>query len=108
MTQTMNKINCKSLIVVGGRQRKNALDLDEWHTYETAIIAVVDTTTGKAEIVVEYQSPPEVCTANQPAIVFKAGDRRKDHHIQIKPAADEDHDGDLQHHAFAAFTRTWQ
>jgi hypothetical protein len=78
MTQTINEINRKSLIVVGGRQRKNALDLNEWRAYETAIIAVVDTTTGKAEIVVEYQSPPEVCTENHPAIVFKAGDRRKD------------------------------
>ncbi|MDB4756629.1 hypothetical protein OAG56_04585 [Mariniblastus sp.] len=62
------------LIVVGGRQRSKALDLDEWHAYDTAVIAEVDCQSKKGSVVVEYRSPAEVCAEELPAIVFKAGD----------------------------------
>ena len=66
------------LIVVGGRQRKKALDLDEWQAYEKGIILVVDTQNGNAEVVEEYSSPKEVCADESPSIVFKAGELAED------------------------------
>lgn len=66
------------MIVVGGRQRAGAIDLDEWHAYEAALIVIVDPESNRMEVMVEYVSPPEVCAADQPSIVFKAGQRRGD------------------------------
>lgn len=62
------------LLVSGGRQRKKALDLDEWHAYEAAILVEVDLDTGSCRTVVEYVSPSECCPDEAPSIVFKAGD----------------------------------
>ena len=59
---------------MGGRQRRNAIDVDEWHAYEKAIIAEIDLKDDSAKVVVEYETPKELCSDNQPAIVFKAGD----------------------------------
>lgn len=66
------------LLVVGGRQRGNALDVDEWHAYEKAIIAEIDLKNESAKVVVEYETPSELCCDDQPAIVFKAGDLSDD------------------------------
>lgn len=62
------------MMVVGGRQRKGALDLDEWHAYENAVLLCLDPVTGELETKKEYTSPAEVCADTQPSIVFKAGD----------------------------------
>lgn len=69
MTQTEGR-----LIVVGGRQRAGALDLDEWHAYEKAIVAIIDLPDGQPEVVVEYETPEEYRVAETPSIVFKAGE----------------------------------
>ena len=62
------------MIIVGGRQRKGAIDKDEWHAYESAVILCLDPATGELQSKIEYSSPAEVCPDSQPAIVFKAGD----------------------------------
>lgn len=66
------------LLVVGGRQRRQALDLDEWQAYESGIVLEIDPDRGDAQVVIEYQSPPEVCAEENPSIVFKAGTLRED------------------------------
>lgn len=67
-----------SLLVVGGRQRKNALSLDEWQAYECGLIIQLDCDSGEGKTVVEYVSPPTVCPAELPSIVFKAGDLHRE------------------------------
>ncbi len=66
------------LLVVGGRQRRNAIGVDEWHAYEKAIIAEIDLRDDSLKVVVEYETPNELCCDHQPAIVFKAGDLSDD------------------------------
>ena len=66
------------LLVVGGRQRKRALDLDEWHAYDRGVIVAIDPETGSSRTVVEYQTPAEFCADRDPSIVFKAGDLRQE------------------------------
>ncbi len=71
------------IIVVGGRQRRKALDLDEWHAYEFGVIASVDRETLEVEVVVEYQTPPDFCADEKPSIVFKAGDYCANRHAIV-------------------------
>ncbi|HEX9728984.1 MAG TPA: hypothetical protein VGA37_10810 [Gemmatimonadales bacterium] len=63
------------LYVVGGRQRRGT-DVErvrEWHHYGCAVILRLDLRSGSGAVEVEYQSPPEVCPADRPSFVFKAG-----------------------------------
>ncbi|HEY2932974.1 MAG TPA: hypothetical protein VGK99_14615 [Acidobacteriota bacterium] len=62
------------LYVTGGRQRKRLLKPDdEWTLYEKAVVLRVDPETTKAEIAVQYQTPPEACADENPSILFKSG-----------------------------------
>lgn len=66
-------MTAERLLVVGGRQRNKALELNEWQAYEKGVILEVEPEREKVEVVVEYDSPPEVCPRELPSIVFKAG-----------------------------------
>lgn len=59
--------------LVGGRQRRRASWMEEWHHYEKALVAELDTETGGLELRLEYETPAEACAADpQPGILFKA------------------------------------
>ncbi len=60
-------------LVMGGKQRMSAVWKQKWFAYERALLLRLDTTTGKVETLIEYESPDE-CTAGKDAsICFKAG-----------------------------------
>ena len=61
------------LLVVGGRQRQRALDLEEWQAYDQVRSLLVNTDSGDVDLLWTYCSPPETCAAERPAMVFKAG-----------------------------------
>ena len=61
------------LLIVGGRQRRNALDLEEWQAYDQARVVQLDSATGEVRERLTYVTPPEHCAPESPAIVFKAG-----------------------------------
>ncbi|MBA2382241.1 MAG: hypothetical protein H0V73_09045 [Chloroflexi bacterium] len=64
------------LYVAGGRQRELrslAAGLQDWYEYDQAVLLSVDRVTGAASRIIEYVSPPEVCPAEDPAILFKSG-----------------------------------
>lgn len=62
------------LLVVGGRQRPDALSRPEWERHERGLILEVEPATGRVVERVDYVSPPAVIPAEQPfAILFKAG-----------------------------------
>jgi len=65
-----------SLYVVGGRQRSLRpvrAHFGDWYEYESAVVLQVDTATGVARQVVEYQTPAAECPPEDPAILFKSG-----------------------------------
>ncbi|HXG66235.1 MAG TPA: hypothetical protein VNO70_14125 [Blastocatellia bacterium] len=62
----------EGLYVTGGRQR-NFIKTDEWHQYGKGVIVRVNTMTGSSECCVEYETPSEACSEEQPSITFKAG-----------------------------------
>ncbi|HKV07345.1 MAG TPA: hypothetical protein VJ725_04340 [Thermoanaerobaculia bacterium] len=58
------------LWIVGGQQRVSFYQLKEWHAFKKALVVrVVD---GRAEPVLEYESPPEHCPDDTPSHTFKA------------------------------------
>src|SRR5438445_13740336 len=62
------------LYVLGARQRKLLLkNEDEPHLYESALVARVDTETGRLELCLEYQSPPEARANEDSSNIFKCG-----------------------------------
>jgi prepilin-type processing-associated H-X9-DG protein len=64
------------LYVAGGQQRTLrglTADMDSWYEYQKGIILELDTATGVVETKVGYISPPDVCPAESPAILFKSG-----------------------------------
>lgn len=68
-----------SFYAVGGRQRRNAFEVQEWHQYGEAAVFAVHPGSGpggcepRIEVVARYVSPPEVCAAAEsPSITFKA------------------------------------
>lgn len=73
----------RRLLIVGGRQRKKALDLDEWQAYEKAVILKIDLDSFSIDTVLEHETPPALCAEQNPAIVFKAGDLDEKNHRLI-------------------------
>ncbi|PID79127.1 hypothetical protein CSB20_11565 [bacterium DOLZORAL124_64_63] len=60
--------------VTGGRQRNDALNVEEWFSYGAASIYAFDDESGEVTHCLDYQSPPEVRPAEDQAnVVFKAG-----------------------------------
>ena len=64
------------LYAVGGRQKREALDLEEWHRYEAAIVATVDSERGHAAVALEFQSAPEIRPDDGGSVLFKAATRQ--------------------------------
>jgi hypothetical protein len=58
--------------VVGGQQKSDAKEKEEFHGYQKGVILEVDTEEKSARTCLEYVSPPEVCPATDPSILFKA------------------------------------
>jgi hypothetical protein len=68
------------LYVVGGALRSSLFkQLAEWNSCKKALIVQVDPQTRISEVLVEYDSPADVCPADSPSILFKsatvAGDK---------------------------------
>jgi hypothetical protein len=63
------------LLCVGGRQKRNAVSLDESQHFEAAVLAEVDTARDSVRLVHEYVSPREAAPDASPSFVFKAATR---------------------------------
>jgi len=62
------------IYITGGRQKPSSLlTRDEWNAYEKAVVIELDTDSGDARCVLEYQSAPELCPKKGASHVFKAG-----------------------------------
>jgi hypothetical protein len=63
-----------TLLVLGGRQRKRALKVDEeWTLYEKAVILEVDTRCAEACMLAEYETPANARANSNSSVLFKAG-----------------------------------
>src|SRR5256885_7880371 len=61
------------LYLTGAEQRNSAvLPLKEWHSTKKAILLRLDPDTEKVTEKLEYVTPAEACTDNEPGIAFKA------------------------------------
>jgi hypothetical protein len=60
------------LLVVGGRQKRDAIALDEWERFERAVIAEIDVSGRRARCIHEYVSPIGVTPKAAASILFKA------------------------------------
>ena len=63
------------LYVVGGKQRPNAAELDEWHRYQRAVVAELDCESGRVRVAHEYESSPDALPRDGGAVLFKAATR---------------------------------
>lgn len=61
----------RNLYIVGGQQKERILD--EWHQYKKGVIVRLDITSNQVVSSLEYISPQEACSDNDPSILFKAG-----------------------------------
>ena len=61
------------LLVVGGRQRRGAVGLQEWQAYDQARVVIVDTDSGTVELYWTYETPQELSAPSNPSQVFKSG-----------------------------------
>lgn len=64
------------LYVVGGQQRRPKAMRDNdlsWYKFKSGLILRVDPQTGSVQRLVSYVSPPQLCAADEPAILFKSG-----------------------------------
>jgi hypothetical protein len=62
------------LYLTGGEQRTSTfLPAAEWHETKKALVLRVDTDTGMVTDRLEYITPPDACSDENPAITFKAG-----------------------------------
>ena len=61
------------LYISGGRQRSTVFRrLEEWQSYEQALLIELNTENNQSRVCVEYVSPPEVCADELPSILFKS------------------------------------
>ncbi len=66
-----------SLYISGGRQRGTIFrQLEEWQSYEQALLIELDTATNRSRARIEYVSPPEACPDELPSILFKSASLR--------------------------------
>jgi hypothetical protein len=68
------------IYVIGGEARRSTFrKLEEWQSSQKGVIIRLNTESKTSKLCVEYVSPPEVCAAELPAILFKSasvvGDR---------------------------------
>ena len=63
----------REIYVVGGHVRQNIFrKLNEWQSCDKAFIIQLDPHTNTSKCCIEYVSPPEVCSDDTPAILFKS------------------------------------
>jgi len=61
-------------LVLGGKNRADSLGKPEWSQFERAVAMVVDTQSGRAESLLEYDSPEDVTSPDPDrAVSFRAG-----------------------------------
>jgi hypothetical protein len=68
----------RELFVVGGQQRSLRpirAHFGDWYEYQKGVLLRIDTETGEVARVLDYESPPEACPPEEPAILFKSGTR---------------------------------
>lgn len=71
----------RGLCLVGGQQhtlRPLTAGVRDWYRYAKGVVVEVALPSQKVKVVHEYVSPPEVCPAEDPAILFKSGTLEKD------------------------------
>lgn len=61
------------LLITGARQKLGLTNRPEWHLYEEAQVVELDPDSGSACVRLRYRSAPELCPAEDPSHVFKAG-----------------------------------
>jgi hypothetical protein len=70
-SHTMQPMN--SFYVVGGRLRSTIFrKLEEWQSTEQALLVELDPAKNESKVHIEYVSPPNVCSKEIPAILFKS------------------------------------
>jgi len=66
-------VESAELYVIGGHVRQNLFrKLEEWQSCDKALIVRLDPETEKSSTCVEYASPSESCSNDNPAILFKS------------------------------------
>lgn len=61
------------IYISGGRQRSTVFrKLEEWQSYEQALLIELDTENNESRVRMEYISPAEVCADELPSILFKS------------------------------------
>ncbi|MGH7557850.1 MAG: hypothetical protein ACREMD_08790 [Gemmatimonadota bacterium] len=72
--ETKAGLEWRDLLVVGGRQNRNALHKEEWHRFRQGVVVCVPGSGSEPKVRLEYESPPTACAhEDQPSILFKAG-----------------------------------
>ena len=69
----VNHTELPPLLILGGQQKKFAHGLAEWQRHERATMLRIDPADDSSRVLLEYQSPPEVCADEEPAFLFRAG-----------------------------------
>lgn len=61
-----------TIYVMGGDQKDDLQNQDEWHIHRAGILARIDLRSKTATKLVEYSSPPDCCPVDDPSFLFKA------------------------------------
>ena len=62
----------KPFYIVGGEQKPDAVDIEEFQGYRRALVVKLDPDRNEGQVVLEYQSPAEVVPDDDPSSLFKA------------------------------------
>jgi hypothetical protein len=77
--QTFHANFMSRLYISGGRQRGAIFrKLEEWQSYEQALLIELDTASNQSRARVEYVSPPEACADELPSILLKSASLHDD------------------------------
>lgn len=66
----------RPIYLVGGEQKLDLKHHDEWHMHRAGKIVRLDPESKSAELLVEYQSPRELCPDDDPSFLFKSSTLR--------------------------------
>jgi hypothetical protein len=74
-SKTGRELGMTRLLVAGGQQRslRPLTAAEDWYAYQRGMILEIDTDSAEVRLGLEYVSPPEVCSDDDPAILFKSG-----------------------------------
>jgi hypothetical protein len=62
-----------TIYITGGKSRKSGAALHEWNRFESARLLKLELPSLSCKVVLDYQSPPEICPDESQSHVFKAG-----------------------------------